>query len=655
MATIHSDEIPSPSVLLVSLPWTSLTEPSLGLGILRAVLDERRIPCRVLHLNLFLLEHLRAPTYYALANIFALNDFMFSAVLDPKISRKQEQWLRMKAEELLTYKLIDERQYGGLDGVIQQLLRLRQEVIPNWLVRWADEIGRSDATLVGFTCMFDQTIASVALAHLLKQRVPNKMVALGGYAVRSPTGEAVLRSFSCVDAVCTGEGEPVILPLAYASTGQLSLSEIHGILYRRPDGGVCSTAPAASMYMNLIPAPNYDDFFADLKNLSEVHHIEIEVDRLPIENSRGCWWGQVKHCVFCGIHDEDMTYRSREASRVLEVMDCLASRYGLHSFRFSDYILPHQYYRTLLPEMALRGKPYRITCEMKANVSAQRFELLAAAGFDEVQPGIESFSSSVLRKMDKGVSAIQNVHTLLLGKRHGIMVHYNVLYGLPDEEEQEYEAIVNTLPRFFHLDPPSTRLLVQITRYAPLHTNPQRFGIAPACHDPSYGMIFSQDFLNVKGFDLDDFCYYFERSFENSPQLNRLYRKIDHLVDEWKSIQAQRQVCLWYEVKADGLEIFDSRSGSPVASHLDQIEAFVYQTTFEPISVERLWQRCTTLMERGELDEILQRLDRQSLLFRDNEQVIGLALPREVYAHQGNQFSFSQIGRQNEALPREKA
>jgi len=36
-----------PSVLLVSLPWTSLTEPSLGLGILRSVLDKKTnlLPC----------------------------------------------------------------------------------------------------------------------------------------------------------------------------------------------------------------------------------------------------------------------------------------------------------------------------------------------------------------------------------------------------------------------------------------------------------------------------------------------------------------------------------------------------------------------------------------------------------------------------------
>lgn len=640
MACNRRRAVHSPSVLLVSLPWTSLTEPCLGLGILRAVLAEKGIPCRVMHLNLFLLQHLRAHTYYALANVFSLNDFLFSGVLDPLVSRKQEQWLRLKTQDLLTYGLIDERQYGGLDGVIQQLLRLRHEIIPSWLAYWADELRRSTATLVGLTCMFDQTIASVALAYMLKQRAPDKLIALGGYAVRPPTGEAVLRAFSCIDVVCIAEGEPVIVPLARASAGELPLSETPGILYRRSDGSVSATASAPAVDLNRSPVPNYDDFFADRKMLSEMHQVEVEVDRLPIENSRGCWWGQTKHCVFCGIHDDDLTYRSREGARVLDVLDSLANRYGVSSFRFSDYILPHQYYRTLLPEMARRGKPYQITAEMKANVNVQRFALLAAAGFDEVQPGIESFSSSVLRKMDKGVSAIQNVYTLLLGKRHSVAIHYNILYGLPDDEEQEYEAIVRSLPRLFHLDPPSTRLPVQITRYAPLQTNPKRFDIPPATYEPSYELIFSESFLEKSGFDLNEFCYYFDRSFENSPHLHKLYREIDRLVDGWKSEQARREVCLWYEKKSDGLEVFDSRFEPPTVSYLNKAEAYVYLAVSEPISVENLWQRCIGLIEREELDEILKRLDILGLLFLDSGQIIGLALPREVYVsgHQKDEF-----------------
>ena len=56
------------------MPWTSLIEPSLGLGLLKAVLEREGIACRVRHENLRLLRRLRPNTYIALASNFALND-----------------------------------------------------------------------------------------------------------------------------------------------------------------------------------------------------------------------------------------------------------------------------------------------------------------------------------------------------------------------------------------------------------------------------------------------------------------------------------------------------------------------------------------------------------------------------------------------------
>jgi hypothetical protein len=73
------------AVLLISMPWTTLTEPSLGLAMLKAVLVQNGATARVMHLNLFLLEHLQASTYEALSVIYVLNDFLFGHVIDPRV------------------------------------------------------------------------------------------------------------------------------------------------------------------------------------------------------------------------------------------------------------------------------------------------------------------------------------------------------------------------------------------------------------------------------------------------------------------------------------------------------------------------------------------------------------------------------------------
>jgi ribosomal peptide maturation radical SAM protein 1 len=612
------------------MPWTSLGEPSLGLGVLGAELAAAGIEFRIRHVNLFLLQHLRATTYLALANTFALNDFVFSGVLDPDLTHLQRRWLRTKVDEMLTLGLVEDARFGGIDGVVDQIIGLRQRIIPAWLETVADEISQRSPTLVGFTCMFDQTIAAVALAKLLKARMPDVVIALGGYALRAPTGETVIESFPWIDAICTGEGEKVIVPLAEASTGSRDLTSVPGILARAADG-IHATAPPMPFDMAASKTPEFGDYFADLGELASKHQVRVEVDTLPLETSRGCWWGAVSHCVFCGINDEDLVFRARPANNTLHSLDELRHRHQLSSFRFSDYILPYEYYRTLLPLLGARRRKFQLACEMKANSSPERFELLARAGFREVQPGIESFSSDVLRKMDKGVGAVHNVQTLILGKRAGITIHYNFLYGLPDDDLDEYRRMERQLPALIHLDPPLSRTEVQITRYAPLQADPGRFEIPVARFEPSYQVIFSEGFLARSGFRLNDYCYYFARPFENPPALQASYARLNRIVDDWKRAHVEREVALTYTAGLDGLLIHDSRrTVSPEISHLAGVEADLYELTLpERTSVRALMEAKPTL-DAATVRRVVDELEQRQLIFREGDALIGLALPAEA-------------------------
>jgi ribosomal peptide maturation radical SAM protein 1 len=616
-------------VELVSMPWTALNEPSLGLGILSAVLAGAGFSARVRHLNLSFLRFLQVGTYTAIADSFALNDFLFTHVLDPVISTRQWGWLRAKAGDLVAGgRVVGPDGPMSTDEVVDGLLDLRRNRIPAWLETQAGILAGSPARLIGFTCMFDQTIASVALARLIKERAPEKLVALGGYAVREPTGGAVLRAFPWVDAICTGEGETTVVELTRAAHGGATLERVPGLAYREPGGaGVRVNPPPPMTNLAAIPTPDFDDYYLDIADLAVTEQVEIDVPRLPVENSRGCWWGEIRHCVFCGIHDDDLGYRSKPAEAALRTMDELADRYGMRTFRFSDYIMPRSYFTTLLPELIARGAPYQLTTEMKANVNADDFGLLVKAGFAEVQPGIESFSSAALRAMDKGTSAAQNAQTLLLGKAAGVQVHWNLLYGFPGDDADDYEAMLDTLARLTHLDPPASRLLVQVTRYAPLQVDPGRFGIAVAPYEPCYDIIFSPTYLAETGFDLGEYCYYFARPFQNSVRLQRLYQRIDTLVDRWRRTALEREVVLEWRGDATRLVVTDSRT-DPAG-----VEVMLGETESRLLLALRTPRTVTGLVRHG-LDLTLQQieaglstLDAHRLVLRDGSRWLSLVLP----------------------------
>lgn len=622
---------PSPRVLLVSPPWTSLNEPSLGLGLLRAVLDRHGVASRVLHLNLFALDWLRGDTYDALADVYGLNDFLFSGILDPVVTPAQRRLLWRKCAELIADERIDHRRYGGIPGVVRHILHLREHVVPAWVQAHADDMLAWRPTMVGFTCMFDQTIASAAIGARLRQARPDLLIALGGYAVREPTGSMLLKAFPWIDCVCTGEGEPCIVELAHASVRlPRDFQRVPNLLYRDAAGQIARTPPAPLVDMNALPDPNFDDFFADLRRLRDTSRIDILIDRLPVENSRGCWWGAAHHCVFCGIHDDDLQYRARGADAVLATLGRLSRRYGSHGFRFADYIMPQQYYATLLPRLAALGAPYHIKCELKANITGVQARLLAAAGFVEVQPGIESFSTPALKRMDKGVSGIQNVHLLLLGRRHGIVILYNLLFGLPDDDVDAYARMVRQLPRLAHLAPPANRTRMLVTRYAPMQTEPQRFALRPTGHEPSYDLIFSPSYLRQSGFDLDRYCYIFDSSFEPPPRLSRLYRDIDRLCGAWKATYCEREPSLLYELDGQGrMRLDDQRYATPRLHQLDADATAVMLAAERPRTAEAL---AKDLPQLADVDATIAALDAAELIYRDNHRILSLALPRKDVA-----------------------
>jgi ribosomal peptide maturation radical SAM protein 1 len=611
------------------MPWTTLIEPCVGPALLRAVLDREGIPCRVMHLNLFLLEHLRASSYDSLARSFALNDFLFTGTLDGPVTPAQLRCLRPKVWELIREGMIDPHRFGGSEGMVEMLLHLRNEVLPAWLGAWARWIARQKANLVGFTCMFDQTIASVAMARMVRELAPHKLLALGGYAVRPPTAQMILRSSPWIDAVCAGEGEVTVVQLARAAAGEMRLADVPGIVLRSPGGEPVATAPSPKVDLDAIPTPNYDDFFADLRRLSRKYKVDVAPRNLPIENSRGCWWGSKSHCVFCGIREEDLAYRERDAAKAMEIMADLHRRYGVDYFRFTDYILANRYFETLLPFLASRGRPYRLSAEIKANITEERFALLARAGFEEVQPGIESFCSDALRKMRKGVSAMQNVHLLLLGRRFGVRILYNLLYGFSDDDAEEYRHMAAILPRLVHLDPPVTCVPVQITRYAPLQERPGDFGIEAATPEPSYELVFSKDYRRKTGFAIEDYCYYFERPFENSTALRKSYRQIHDTFRWWRAAHGRNASWLYGETSeaGDGITVHDKRSQEERVYPLGDAACCILKQCANPTAICDLQKDYLDPAGGRTVEGIVEELDRLGLIFREGERVISLVLP----------------------------
>jgi ribosomal peptide maturation radical SAM protein 1 len=614
-------------IVLVSLPWAPPTEPSLGLAILKSSLAAAGIKSRVYHASTALLEWITYETHSLVASFWGCNEFVFTAGLDPIPDDAQlaALWTQAEVQAVGSRHL----QYSSPEKICDLLLTLRDDVMPKFLSQTADRILAWEPRLVGLTCMFDQTVASVALAKVLKKRAPDIRIVLGGYGLEGAPGDIILKAFPWIDWVVRGDGEQAIVELAKLSTRESTASEIAVDSCK-----TCRAIRGISIPLDASPTPDYDDWFRDVETLEKDHSVAVDSKTLRVESSRGCWWGQSKHCVFCGIDDDALSYRHKSPETVLAMLQDLRSKYGTDlTFCFSDYIFPKSFYKSLLPRLAEVVPKFRLWCEIKANQTANRVKQFADAGFYGFQPGVESFCTQVLKAMDKGVRGIDNVALLKWAYENRLVIDYNFLFGFPDDEVASYEAMLRKIPLLYHLTPPVSRTEIIVTRFAPLQFAPGRFGITSRpTHHPCYDVLFSESFRKERCFDLDDYCYYFERNFSYKPRLATLYNLIVDEINHWKSQHTARPVWLSYDVPDGGTaRVSDARYGEAVEVQLSPAASAVYlQCTNGPINKARLNAVATSGGCEGTADEALDELRERRLLWEEGDLVIGLATPGDL-------------------------
>ncbi len=248
--------------------------------------------------------------------------------------------------------------------------------------------------IVGFTSVFQQHLASLALAKRLKARLPDTFIVMGGANCEATMGVETVRQFAFVDAVVSGEADQVFAELAVrmvrrrVDRGHLRASSRR----RRSPGpaglGPAPTAPAVTD-LDALPYPDYTDFFAQFERSRFGKTWQPSVF---VETSRGCWWGERMHCTFCGLNGATMAFRSKSAPRALDELTHLATSYPGCDIQVVDNILDLKYFKTLLPELAARKLNVSLFYETKSNLKKDQVRLLRDSGVLTIQPGIESFS-----------------------------------------------------------------------------------------------------------------------------------------------------------------------------------------------------------------------------------------------------------------------
>ena len=466
-------------VAIVVMPFAAADSPSLAAGLLKAELGERGITCDVKHFNVTLALMAGARDYERISKQFQsaslAGEWIFSQQYYGNGISDWESYDR----EVLCHPL-----WGAGEGDREVILRMLA-LAPAFLKVAYASTDWSRYDLVGFTSTFEQTMPAMWLAREIRRKHPGVHIAAGGANFESVMGRALMETFPQIDFVCDGEGDISFPALCEAIRNGVD-DVPPGILYRSRGDIVASPRRAAFTNLDSLPDPDFDDYFRVVESSTP----RLPIAWIPVEASRGCWWGQKAHCTFCGLNGDAMTFRRKSWQRIADECARLCERYAPDSLQFTDNILATEYFRDLLPHWAATRDVTPKFFEVKSNLTRSQIALMRDAGVLCVQAGIESLSDTTLALMRKGVSAAQNVATLRWCRELGITTNWNVLFGFPGEPLDDLSRQLELMRALQHLDAPSFCGVIRLDRFSPNFTSWRELGFSEPRPMPAYAHVF---------------------------------------------------------------------------------------------------------------------------------------------------------------------
>ena len=606
-------------VALVSTPWPLYSRPSIQLGTLKAYLKTQfpKLEVHALHFYLKVAEGIGFRTYQAISERTWLAECVFGALLFPERSKDIKKLFYREARGKPHLRKID------FQGLISQVKATSERLIDG--VKW-QHFG-----LVGVSICLCQLTSSLYYIKSIKQRIPRLPIVVGGSMFSGKATAGLLQAFPEVDFVVNGEGEhPLSLLIRQMRNGDVTgdFSSIPGVVTRRSDTSKSPPAFCQMADLGALPPPDYDDYFGLLRTLDPKRRF---FPTLPAEISRGCWWRSTKGssqqagCAFCNLNLQWDGYRSKTVSQVVSEVDHLTSKYKTLSISFTDNLVPLRHSKEIFLQLRRLEKGLRLFAEIRATTPVKLLKAMGAAGMHKVQIGIEALSTRLLKKLNKGTTAIQNLEIMKHCEELGIANISNLILHFPGSDWQDVNETLRTL-EFVQPFRPLRFVHFWLGLESPVWLDPRAFGLKAISNHPNYAVLFPPDICRSIQFMIQS--YRGDRGFQK-----KLWQPVKKKVRAWDRVYRQlhcgpsRLPILSYGDGRDFLIIRERRlKAEPLTHRLEGKSRSIYLFCQKHRSLKRIVAQFPKVGE-DRIVPFLRMMEEKRLMFEEKGRYLSLAVP----------------------------
>lgn len=591
-------------ILFTVMPFHNTRSPNFGVSILQSVLKQNNFNSEAYYANIDFLDFVGTDMAFKVFELEMLsNDIIFAHLI---------------ADKNKSYKISEK--HLKID-----IYRKSVEVAEQFIDFAAKKIVEKNYALVGFTLIF-QSAASLALAKRVKELSPDTKIILGGSNCEGEMGEAIHRNFRWVDYVCYGAGEQTVVQLAsHLFDKTLNIEDVKGLIWRNGEKSIVNRV-SDKIDINTVPLPDFDDWYAQIQDKFNIEEIRNDL-LLPIESSRGCWYGHKSQCVFCGLSGKNLAPNVKKPESVINEIDHFIEQYNIRNFIMADLIFPKDYYKTFLPKLKNTKNDISLIYEVRANITKDKLQLFRDAQILYLQPGIESLDTYTLQTMNKGTKTFQNIRLLKFAPQFGISLIWNIIYGVPGEKSDAYDNMASLIPKLVHLQPPLFGVFpIVLQRFSPMFNNMKKFGITEYTPIEKYNKIYE-----LPDEELRNLAYYFDyksiklTTTHHAPKLKSAVKNWLHQAGEAVLISIQNKNEIYF---------CDTRPGQTNETfNLNEKESQVYLACEEGSSLSEVIKK--TGLHKNSVSEILDKLVGYDIVLFIDDVYLSIAVNMDAMSTSG--------------------
>lgn len=594
-------------IALISMPWSLLNRPSIQLGTLQGYLKTHSShTVDSFHPYLHIAKAIGTDAYNRLALSGWAGEALFAPLLFPE-KYDDAKKLYCQSQESTTDTRNAPIEFDSFCSEIDATCR-----------KWLKNLDISSYDLVGLTVCFNQLLPSLYLAHLIKTERSNTKIVFGGSSCSGELGRSLVQTFQEVDYAICGEGETSLLTLCSFLGGKKAYLPKN--IYSR-DNTVSNqlkrdTIPHCDdLDLNELPLPDYQDYFTEM---AQVFPASPFIPVLPIEFSRGCWWNK---CSFCNLNIQWGGYNYKKSDKIFHETLELSRKHETVQFVFTDNALPPKEADSFFSQTAQQPIDFNFFAEIRPITQPQRLKLFRRGGLTTVQVGIEALSTSLLNKMDKGTTAIENISVMKMCAQYGIEMEGNLIVEFPSTSEREIKETLSNLEFVLPFKPLDTATFF-LGYGSPVYNSCKDFSIRAILPHSKNKHLFPKTILQSMNMLLHSY-----RGDRTKQQ--KLWSSVRKKIRKWQefhSTRTNKEPLLSYRDGGTFIIIRQELPTGPVLQHrLRGLSRKIYLACESVVDFEQLHSSFPQV-NQSSLIKFINEMCQKRLMFMEGKRILSLAI-----------------------------